>query len=143
MIRVMALKRQNSLHTFTLCLMVGRKYKPLLIGKTANPIVLKDVNMDKIVIIYRSQPKAWMAGTMFAAFMKKFYKDIQKRGKKALTFLDNAGVHNAVYDLDLKAVKVVMLPKNTTGKLQLLDAGIMQSFKLLYRKELHRFLTTK
>lgn len=40
--------------------------------------------------------------------------------------------------LELSNVKFMLLPPNTTSKLQPMDAGIMQTVKLLYRKQFLR-----
>ena len=40
-------------------------------------------------------------------------------------------------------MKLVFLPKNTTSRLQSLDAGIIRNFKLEYRKLLLRFVVSR
>ena len=52
--------------------------------------------------------------------------------KKILLFLDNKLAH--LRDLLFSNVKVQFLPANTTLDLQLLDQGMIQAFKLHYRK---------
>ncbi|CAG8535610.1 16326_t:CDS:2 [Dentiscutata heterogama] len=49
-----------------------------------------------------------------------------------LLILDNATSHIACA-LILNNVKILMLPKNVTSKIQLIDASIIASFKLYYR----------
>lgn len=54
-------------------------------------------------------------------------------------FIDNCTAHGEVPNL--KNIKIKYLPPNTTSKLQPLDQGIIQSFKMQYRKEVvRRFL---
>ena len=61
-------------------------------------------------------------------------------GRKVLLFMDNATVHNSVELMQLRAVKVVFFPKNTTCCTQPYDPGIIQTVKLLYRKQLHNLI---
>ena len=57
------------------------------------------------------------------------------QSRKILLFLDNCGAHPAVH---LQNVKLVFFPPNTTSRLQPLDAGIIQTVKLHYRKKMMR-----
>jgi len=50
--------------------------------------------------------------------------------------LDNASVHGIASDLELKHLKIIFLPPNTTSMTQPMDAGIIQTIKLRYRKAL-------
>ena len=68
----------------------------------------------------------------------------KEQNRQVQLFMDNAGVHNsAVENVPLKHNKVVFFPKNTTSCTQPLDAGIIQTFKLLYRKSLHNHVLYK
>ena len=55
---------------------------------------------------------------------------------KMLLFIDNAPSHPESFTDCFSHVKIVFLPKNTTSKLQPLDAGIIKNFKVFYRKQL-------
>ena len=46
-----------------------------------------------------------------------------------LLFLDNATSHLKSIEKSLSNIKLVLLPKNVTSKLQLLAAGIIRTFK--------------
>ena len=50
-----------------------------------------------------------------------------------LLLLDNATSHN-IDQLELRHLRLLHLPANTTPLLQPLDLGIIQTFKLNYRK---------
>ena len=51
-------------------------------------------------------------------------------------FLDNAPSHPEILQGNLKNIKLVFSPKNTTSQLQPCDAGIIRNFKVNYRKQL-------
>ena len=53
---------------------------------------------------------------------------------KVILFLDNATCHPEILQNGLTNIKLVFLPKNTTSRLQPLDAGIIRNFKLKDRE---------
>ena len=70
-----------------------------------------------------------------------FDKEVGKSDKdrNVLLFMDNASVNTSVLaDFEgLRHTKVVFFPSNMTSVCQPLDAGIIQTFKLAYRNNLH------
>ena len=56
--------------------------------------------------------------------------------RKILLFVDNARSHPESFSDCFSHVQIVFLPKNTTSKLQPLDAGIIKNFKVFYSKQL-------
>ena len=102
--------------------------------------------MKRIPVHYRSQKSSWMISQLFTDFLKWFDTEVgkKKQNRQVLLFMDNAGVHNsAVANVPLKHTKVVFFPQNTTSCTQPLDAGVIQTFKLLYRKSLHNHVLHK
>ena len=50
-----------------------------------------------------------------------------------MLFIDNYRAHNNLPNLD--CIKIVYLPPNTTSKSQPIDQGIINNFKVFYRKD--------
>ncbi|XP_022167245.1 tigger transposable element-derived protein 4-like [Myzus persicae] len=92
------------------------KIKPLLIGKSAKPRCFKGIKTYPLD--YESNKKAWMTR------------------KKVLFLIVNCTAHNA--EKKFNSIKVEFLPPNKTSQLQSMDQGIIQNFKILYRKEVIR-----
>ena len=65
---------------------------------------------------------------------------IRKETRNVILFLDNATVHLTSLINMYSNVKIVFFPNNTTTRLQMLDAGILQSFKTKYQKKLLRYV---
>ena len=63
--------------------------------------------------------------------------------RKVILFWDNATCHPETAQASLKNIKLVFLSKNTTSRLQPLDAGIMRNFKHKYRKLLVRYVVSQ
>jgi hypothetical protein len=59
---------------------------------------------------------------------------MKNEDRNVLLTLDNAPCHPK--ECQLTNIKVVLLPPNTSSKLQPLDQGIIQSFKLLYQRRI-------
>lgn len=78
----------------------------------------------------------------FVEWLRSFESRMARLGKeRVILLLDNFAGHKASKNIDLpelRRTKLVYLPANTTSKLQPLDAGIINNFKLYYRKEFNR-----
>ena len=51
---------------------------------------------------------------------------------KIVLFIDNYKAHPKAITLQLNSIKVEFMPSNTTSKLQPLDQGVIQKFKVKY-----------
>jgi hypothetical protein len=80
---------------------------------------------------YYANKKAWMTSSIFGEVLAKLDAKMEKSGRNILLFVDNAACHP---EINLKNIKLVFLPPNTTSKLQPCDAGIIQMMKTMYRK---------
>jgi len=117
--------------TLVLCTNSTGSHKlPLwIIGKYKNPRAFKSINTTRLPAIYKSNKKAWMNTILFKEWIH--WLDIQVK-RPILLVMDNFSAHTM--DYNLKNIKTLFLPPNTTTKLQPLDAGIIHAFKAHYRK---------
>lgn len=118
----------------------GQKEPPIIIGNAAKPRAFGRINIEiTFNLTWRSNKKAWMTTILFTEFLKRFDRKMVLEGREVLLFLDNATSHA---DVNLKNVKLVFFPPNMTSDVQPLDQGVIQCFKLLYRKQLMRHLVS-
>lgn len=104
-----------------------KKLRLWMVGKSENPRGM----MKEKPMIYKANKKAWMTSEIFEQFTKELDKTCSC---DTALILDNASVHGIASNLDLKHLKIIFLPPNTTSKTQPMDAGIIQALKLRYRK---------
>ena len=110
------------------------KIKPLIIGKSENPRCFKNLNRSSLPVDYKSQSNSWMTGDIFTSWLRKLDRHLQFEKRKIALIIDNCRAHPRVEGL--QAITVYFLPPNATSKLQPLDQGIIQAFKIHYRKAL-------
>ena len=80
-----------------------------------------------------------MTSDVMQAVLTRFNRKLLLEQRKVVLILDNATCHpKSIIDSFLQ-IKIIFLPKNTTFTLQPLDAGIIQNFKLRYRKILVKY----
>ena len=93
--------------------------------------------MDLLPVKYFHQKKAWMTGDILHKILSDFNHKMIQQKRSVLLSMDNAGCHpKGKYS----NMKVVFFPPNTTLKLQPLDLGVIQNFKVHYRRLLLRFV---
>ncbi|XP_019636442.1 PREDICTED: tigger transposable element-derived protein 4-like [Branchiostoma belcheri] len=126
-------KRSKDRITIMFCAnLLGEKEKPLVIGKSRNPRCFKNVNVKSLPVHYYNNRTAWMTSGIFEDWLKKFDRKLGREKRKGLLFLDNATSHP---ELQLRNLKLIFFPPNTTSVLQPMDQGIIQTTKTKYRKK--------
>ena len=71
-----------------------------------------------------------MTSKIMESWLKDFNSRMLKNNRNVILFLDNATSQMQ----QLSNVKIVFFPSNTTSNLQPMDQGIIQNFKVKYRK---------
>ena len=93
---------------------------------------------------YLNQQKAWITSDILHKLLSQLNSSFKAQNRSILLFIDSAGCHRDPYDLKgrYSYIKLVFFPANCTSKLQPLDLGIIQNFKVHYRKLLLRHIIT-
>lgn len=123
----------------------NHKLMPLVLGKFQNPRCFHHINRANLPVLYDHSRNAWMTREIFSRWfhgsfvpaVRKHLRSI-KMEQKALLLMDNCPGHPAVDELVSKdgKIRVKLLPKNTTSKIQPLDQGIIENCKRNYRHEM-------
>jgi len=114
----------------------GEKLPPLIIWKSRMPRAFNDVIPSGMKWFWNSE--AWMTSSIFDNFLTSWNEELKTTNRRVLLLLDNAPYHT-VDVLAYSNVKLIFLPPNTTAGTQPMDAGIIKSFKLHYK----RLMTTE
>lgn len=113
--------------TVALCAsMEGEKLQPLVIGKASQPRCLQKINAASLPVTYRNNKKAWMTSDIYEEFLHRLDRQMQRKQRHILLFVDNAPSH--------PFVRVKFLPPNTTAYTHPMHQGIIQATKLKFRK---------
>lgn len=116
----------------------SEKLKPLVIGKFAKPRCMKNVRMDQLPVVFCANKKAWMTGALFKDWLINLQRKMSCADRHILLTMDNCSSHIGSKELSTPNIEVLFFPPNTTSVVQPLDQGIIQNFKVFYRKRLVR-----
>ena len=138
-------KKEKSRITIAVCLNAdGSEKRPLIvIGTAKKPRCFKGINPSNLGIIYKHNESAWMKATIFTEWINEWEEELKRKKKKILLFLDNVSSHSMTMLSHLQNIRIVFLPAKTTARLQPLNAGIIQSFKMQYKKRFLRWIREK
>ena len=121
----------------------GSKENPVIIWKSQNPRCLKGFDKSLLPVHYFSQKNAWMTGAIMETILTKLNHRLSCSNRSIILLMDNAGCHPKDLSTKFSNIKVTFLPANTTSKLQPLDLGIIQNFKVHYRRLFLTYILSK
>ncbi|XP_030754388.1 tigger transposable element-derived protein 4-like [Sitophilus oryzae] len=93
--------------------MAGYREKFMVIGKAARLRAFQNINLNNLPVYWHCNRKSWMTCQIMTDYLMLFDKKLQKEKRKILLFLDNAASHPR--DVQLKNIKIIFLPPNTTA----------------------------
>ena len=114
------------------------KEPSIIIGGSLTPRCFKNVKDKRRPCgsYYYANKKARMDSELMEKILRTLNRKCAVEDRKILLFIYNAPSHPESFSDCFSHVQIVFLPKNTTSKLQPLDAGIIKNFKVFYRKQL-------
>jgi hypothetical protein len=113
----------------------SEKLKPLVIGTARNPRSLNKVNRALLPVEYHANKKAWMRSDIFIPWLNSLNSKFTSDNRHALLLIDNAPSHFDRGEVpQFSNLKIHCLPPNCTAHLQPLDAGIINDFKVIYKR---------
>ena len=77
------------------------------------------------------------------AALARFKRKLVFEDRKVILFLDNATCNPGSMIGQFSQIKIIFFPKNTTSRLQPLDAGIIQNFKVKYQKRVVKYVLAR
>ena len=123
----------------------GAKESPILIGKNQKPrcfTKLQDISRP-CGAQYFNNDKAWMRTEIMANVLTKLNSKMKRENRHIILFLDNASCHLSSLKGMFSNVQIEFLPKNTTSRTQPLDAGIIKTWKMYYKRKLLRHVASE
>ena len=94
-------------------------------------------------VIYFDQKKVWMTADILQTILTRLNSRLIRESRSVLLFMDNAGCLPDYLLGKFTKISICFLPANTTSKLQPLDLGVIQNFKVHYRRLFLRYVLAK
>ena len=123
----------------------GAKESPILIGKSQKPRCfskLQDISRP-CGAQYFNNDKAWMRTEIMSNVITNLNSKMKRENRHIILFLDNASCHPSSLKGMFSNVQIEFLPKNTTSRTQPLDAGIIKTWKMYYKRKLLRHVASE
>lgn len=124
-------KSKERITVFVCANMTGtEKRKLLIIGKSKSPRCFKTYKV--LPVNYTANQKAWVTSEIFEKEIRNWDQELHRQKRNILLMIDNCPAHPEIENL--RAIKLVFLPPNTTAALQPMDQGIIACLKQHYKK---------
>ena len=113
----------------------SEKLKPLVIGTALRPRPLKNVNCALLPVEYHANKKAWMRSAIFLPWLRSLNQKFVTTNRHILLLIDNAPSHFESGEIpQFSHLMVHCLSPNCTAHLQPMNAGIINNFKVIYKR---------
>jgi len=117
--------------------LLGEKLEPLIIGSRKNPRGFNHVKIDLLNLHYDFNENSWMTKIIFRNYLTKLNSKMAADQRKIIIFLDNFSGHKID---NFSNIELYFLPPNTTSLIQPMDQGIINIFKIYYRKSFLNYI---
>lgn len=131
--------KENSKVTVTFCCNAdGSDKLPLwFIGSVKNSRAFETARVEprRLGVFWRSNRSCWMTNSIFEEYLLWF--DRRMAGRRVFLLLDNFSPHSIAFDrilAQLKNTTILWLPANSTSRYQPLEQGIIQAWKVHWRR---------
>ena len=115
----------------------------VIVNQQIQGALYRRFDKTSLPVAYFDQKRAWMTDEIMEAIIGKFNSKLSRTNRLILLLMDNAGCHPEYLKTKFSHIKICFLPANTTSQLHLLDLGIIQNFKVHYRRFLLRYGLSK
>ena len=118
------------------CNAEGDKLDLFFIGKAEKPRCFKKQKPEQRGFYYRNNKKAWMTSALFKEWVIKLDSKMCKANRHIILLMDNFKGHTIEYKPT--NIELEYFEPNMTPFVQPCDAGIIRTFKALYRKSFNQ-----
>ena len=110
------------------------KLDPVIIGSAKCPRSFKKKSASQLGFNhYYYNKKAWMTGAIFRDWLVSWNMDLHNTGRKIILLIDNFSGHK-IDPEEIPNIQLRFFSPNMTSHVQPCDAGIIKTFKAIYRR---------